>query len=731
MFDFTDKITPFLFSSLKVSSKKTKKSYRYRLFRLFFHIFEQFFCKMRAIIPKFATQTKTIVVMANKDIMALNPKILAFATLLYMATPAAAQSYQVKSPDGKITAELNTDKNLSILFNLNGTQLLKKSEIGLKLQDGKEIGKNPKVKSHKLTRHKETISAPFYRQPSFSTQYQELNVMLKNGFGIILRAYDEGVAYRFYTQRKGKTIILNETAAYQFGKDKKAWLPYTTTPEKPFAMAFQNIYHETLLDTARQELAFLPATIDCRQAKVTLMESDLQSYPGMWVQANSTHQDQQNGTLRAVFAPYPKEMAYYPWRHMSHVKTTQEYIATSNGKRSYPWRIFAITEHDTQMPTNNLVYALAAPNKIGDTSWVKPGKVAWDWWNDWNLKGVDFKAGINYETYRYYIDFAHNYGLEYIVLDEGWYNSREGSILKPIDEIQLPKLIEYARQKGVGIVLWAVFNVMDENLETICKTYADMGIKGFKVDFMDRDDQTAVEMIERLAACTAKHHLILDLHGLYKPVGLNRTYPNILNYESVFGMEECRWTELKNNMPLYDVTFPYIRMMAGQVDFTPGAMRNGTREDWKAIYTKPISMGTRCHQAACYLVQDSPFTMLADSPTNYEADEPYTRYIAQLPVVFDQTIVPQGEMGKYIVTARQKGNDWYLGGQSNWDERTLTLTFDFLPDGDYDAVVLKDGINANHDAEDYKIEKTVINRKSKLDIHLASGGGFVIKLFRK
>ena len=580
------------------------------------------------------------------------------------------------------------------------------------------------MKSHKLSSHKETINAPFYRQQSFSTTYQELNVALKNGFGIILRAYDKGVAYRFYTTQKGKTVIENETANYNFGKDKKAWLPYTTTPEKPFAMAFQNIYDETRLDTAKQTLAFLPATVDCGKAKVTILESDLMSYPGMWLQADGDD-------LKAVFAPYPKKMAYYPWRHMTHVAEASDYIATSTGKRNYPWRVFAVTEHDTEMPVNNLVYALASPNKIGDTSWIKPGKVAWDWWSDWNLKGVDFKTGINYETYKYYIDFAHNHGLEYIVLDEGWYNSKEGSILKPIDEIQLPKLIEYANTKGIGIVLWAVFNVMDENLETICKTYADMGIKGFKVDFMDRDDQTAVEMIERLAACTAKHHLILDLHGLYKPVGLNRTYPNILNYESVFGMEESRWTELKNDMPLYDVTFPYIRMMAGQVDFTPGAMRNGTKQDWRAIYTKPISMGTRCHQAACYVVQDSPFTMLADTPTNYEAEEPFTQYIASLPVVFDKTIVPQGEIGKYIVTARQKGNNWYVGGQTNWDERDLTLQFDFLDEGNYEAQILKDGINANHNAEDYKIELASINKDSKLDLHLASGGGFVIKLKKK
>ena len=646
------------------------------------------------------------------------------ATLLYMAASASAESYQVKSPDGKIAAELNTDNQLSLNFRFNGSYLLKESSIGMKLKNGMEIGKTPKVKSHKLTSHKETINAPFYRQQSFSIAYQELNVALKNGFGIILRVYDEGVAYRFYTTQKGKTVIENETADYNFGKDKKAWLPYTTTPEKPFAMAFQNIYDETRLDTAKQTLAFLPATVDCGKAKVTILESDLMSYPGMWLQADGDD-------LKAVFAPYPKKMAYHPWRHMTHVAEASDYIATSTGKRNYPWRVFAVTEHDTEMPVNNLVYALASPNKIGDTSWIKPGKVAWDWWSDWNLKGVDFKTGINYETYKYYIDFAHNHGLEYIVLDEGWYNSKEGSILKPVDEIQLPKLIEYANTKGIGIVLWAVFNVMDENLETICKTYADMGIKGFKVDFMDRDDQTAVEMIERLAACTAKHHLILDLHGLYKPVGLNRTYPNILNYESVFGMEESRWTELKNDIPLYDVTFPYIRMMAGQVDFTPGAMRNGTKQDWRAIYTKPISMGTRCHQAACYVVQDSPFTMLADTPTNYEADEPFTKYIASLPVVFDKTIVPQGEIGKYIVTARKKGNDWYVGGQTNWDERDLTLQFDFLGEGNYEAQILKDGINANHNAEDYKIELASINKDTKLDLHLASGGGFVIKLKKK
>jgi alpha-glucosidase len=422
-------------------------------------------------------------------------------------------------------------------------------------------------------------------------------------------------------------------------------------------------------------------------------------------------------------------MDYYRWRGMSYVKETEDYIARNEGAHSYPWRILAVTEDDTQMPLNNMVYALARENKIGPTDWIKPGKVAWDWWNDWNLRGVDFVAGINYDTYKYYIDFAAAHGLEYIVLDEGWYDSNKANIMQPIEEVRLPELIAYAKSKGVDIVLWTVFNVIDEKLEEACKHYADMGIKGFKVDFLDRNDQTAFEMVERLAECAARHHLMLDLHGIYAPVGLNRTYPNIVNYEGVFGMEEVRWTELKNDMPLYDVTFPYIRMMAGAVDFTPGAMRNGTKEDWAAIYNKPISMGTRCHQAACYIVHDSPFTMLADSPTNYEDDEPYTQYIASLPTVFDETRILQGKMGEYIVTARRLGDTWYIAGQTNWDARDLTIDFSFLTEGKkYKAHLLTDGINAHHDAEDYRLSTMNCSSTTQQAIHLAPGGGFVIKL---
>ena len=649
-------------------------------------------------------------------------KLLVGVILLTNAQSLLAKTYDVNSPNGKLTARIAIEEQCQLSILLDGEELMAPSTIDLTLKDGKQAYSQAKVARSKRSSINETIEAPMYRQASFTFKANQLDLKLKGGFGLIVLATDEGVAYRFYQTNKGTTTIYDEVADYQFGADRTAWLAYSTNKEKPYAMAFQNIYHETAISKAEDQAAFLPVTIDCDKAKVTLLESDVVSYPGMFIRAN-------DGSLKAEFAPYPKAMDYYRWRGMSYVKETEDYIARHEGAHSYPWRILAVTEDDTQMPLNNMVYALARENKIGPTDWIKPGKVAWDWWNDWNLRGVDFVAGINYDTYKYYIDFAAAHGLEYIVLDEGWYDSNKANIMQPIEEVRLPELIAYAKSKGVDIVLWTVFNVIDEKLEEACKHYADMGIKGFKVDFLDRNDQTAFEMVERLAECAARHHLMLDLHGIYAPVGLNRTYPNIVNYEGVFGMEEVRWTELKNDMPLYDVTFPYIRMMAGAVDFTPGAMRNGTKEDWAAIYNKPISMGTRCHQAACYIVHDSPFTMLADSPTNYEDDEPYTQYIASLPTVFDETHILQGKMGEYIVTARRLGDTWYIAGQTNWDARDLTIDFSFLTEGKkYKAHLLTDGINAHHDAEDYRLSTMNCSSTTQQAIHLAPGGGFVVKL---
>ena len=640
----------------------------------------------------------------------------------YINIQAAEKTYNLTSPDGKLKVEVFAGQGLSYQVSYDNAIVLSKSNIDIILSKRVSIGMDSRVMRVQRKKIEEMVESPFYRFKEFVAACNELNLKLKNGFGVVFRAYNDGVAYRFYTTRKDEVIIENEVAEFNFPEDYTAYLPYSTNDEKPMAMAYQNVYDVTPLSKAKDKLAFLPVTVDCGKVKLTVLESDLEAYPGMFVQAKGT-------SLQGTFAPYPTKTDFYPWRVQEYVTETADFIAKTTGARNYPWRVLAVTTDDRQMPVNNLVYALASPNRIGDYSWVKTGKVAWDWWNDWNLKGVPFQAGINMDTYKYYIDFASQNGIEFVVLDEGWYNPKSGDMLTVIPELNLEELIAYGKQKKVDIILWTVFNVLDKQLEAACKKYSEMGIKGFKVDFLDRDDQTAVEMVYRIAEATAKHKLTLDLHGIYKPTGINRTYPNIINFESVFGMEEVKWTEIENNMPLYDVTFPYIRMMAGPVDYTPGAMSNRSKADWKAMYSSPMSMGTRCHQLATYIVHDSPLTMLCDAPTNYKGEEECVEFITSIPVEVDATFIADGKLGEYIVTVRQKDADWYIGGMTNWDERDIVLDFSFLPEGkSYQATVFTDGINANKNAEDYQASSYTVDHTKKLNIHMASGGGFAIRL---
>ena len=647
-------------------------------------------------------------------------RLLTLATFLIIyGSTVMAKDYAVSSPNGKLSVVVHDDLRMTVCH--RGKHILTVSSQLAALQEKVSSRQSScRLLGRKLC--SDNILSPFYRQSSFQIKGYELDFSFGKGFGWQVKVYDEGIAYRFYTKNKKETIIVNEEADFCFPDDSKCWLAYSTNNEKPFAMAFQNFFDETTLSQAKDKYAFLPATIQSGVVKVTILESDLRSYPGMFLKAEGNH-------LKAAFAKYPKRMDYYKWRGMSYVAETEDYIAKSSGARTYPWRVMAITEKDTEMPVNNLVYALAAPNQIGDTSWIRPGKVAWDWWNDWNLKGVDFKAGINTRTYQYYIDFASKNHIPYVVLDEGWYDSSKGDIMNPVKDIDLEALIDYGKQRNVSIVLWTVFNVLDEHLVEACEKYRAMGIKGWKIDFMDRNDQTAVEMAERLAKTCAKYQLFVDFHGYFTPTGMNRTYPNILNYEGVFGMEEARWAHKDTDMPRYDVTFPFIRMMAGPVDFTPGAMRNGTKDNWAVCYQNPVSMGTRCHQLACYVVHDSPFTMLCDAPTNYEREQACVDIITSIPDTFDETRILQGYISSYIISARRNGSDWYIGGQTNWDEREVDLSFDFLrPGTTYQATIVTDGINANHHAEDYHIEYLTLTANSQLKLKMASGGGFVIIL---
>lgn len=636
----------------------------------------------------------------------------------------SAKSYRASSPGGDVTLEVSdSPQGVTYSISHDNTQVIKPSVASIDIA-GK---KSPRAitRAKLTTRHREHINAPFYRQRAFDVAWNALNVRLDNGTSIEFRVYDDGVAYRHVTHDRGRKHVVNgETATITFPPEATLYLPYSNNSRNPLDASFQNRYAVVKPSEAPDTLAFLPVTASVGSGlKVTILESDLISYPGMWLKPSSSA-----GTLNGFFAPLPVSTTTDKWRCKELVTNVADHIAQTDGSRTYPWRIFAITTSDTQMPVNNLVYALARPSVVDDTSWIKPGKVAWDWWNDWGLKGVDFAAGINNETYKHYIDFASKNGLEYVILDEGWYDPKGGDMLSTIPEINLPELIAYGKQRGVDIVLWTVFKVLDRQLEEACKLYSAMGIAGFKVDFLDRDDQAAVEMTQRIADAAARHHLVLDYHGIYKPVGLNRTYPNLLNIESVFGMEEVKWSNPGTDMPLYDVTFPFIRMMAGHVDYTPGAMVNANRKEWTPNYSHPSSMGTRCHQVASYIVHDSPFTMLCDSPSNYEPEQETVDFIASLPTECDTTIILQGEMGKYIVTARRQGAIWTVGGLTDWNPRDITLDCSFLPStGKYRAVAMLDGVNASRQASDYRLDTLTVDHSSRIPVAMASGGGFAMR----
>ena len=425
-------------------------------------------------------------------------------------------------------------------------------------------------------------------------------------------------------------------------------------------------------------------------------------------------------------APYPKRMEQGGHNQLQmQVKEGENFIAKMNGPVTFPWRI-AIVSDDKGIAASTLTYQLAEPSRIADTSWIKPGKVAWDWWNDWNISNVPFHAGINNDTYKYYIDFASQHGIEYVILDEGWAVNLKADLMQVVPEINLQELVNYGKARNVGIILWAGYYAFARDMENVVKYFADMGVKGFKVDFMNRDDQIMTNFIYRSAELCAKYHMIVDYHGMFKPAGLNRTYPNVLNCEGVHGLEQMKWAGASVDQMKYDVQIPFLRQVAGPMDYTQGAMRNASRSNYRPVNSEPMSQGTRCHQLGLYVVLDSPFNMLCDSPTNYINEPESTDFIAGIPTVWDETRILDGKIGEYIITARRSGNTWYIGGITDWTPRDLTVDLSFLS-GSYKCELFKDGVNADRKASDYLLETTSING-GKLNLHLAPGGGFAMKL---
>lgn len=664
-----------------------------------------------------------------------NPVILSLFCLLfcYTITVTAQKQFALKSPDGKLEASISVGKTVGYSVSHDGDIMLAKSPVSMTLTDGSAFGINTKLSGSSVKSVNQTIDASVYKRNKIEDNYNELTLRFKGDYSIIFRAYNDGIAYRFVSTSKKPFVIENEQAEFNFPADVKVFVAYAnkseTTPlEGQFSNSFEQPYHNIALSAwNKKRLGISPLVVEgAKGKKVCITEADLMNYPGMFLYPAETA----NG-LKGVFAPYPKDTRQGGHNELQILVDSREsFIAKSDGSTNFPWRAVIVAEKDSELADSDMVYKLATPSQ-GDYSWVKPGKVAWDWWNDWNLYGVDFRAGINNETYKYYIDFASKYGIEYVILDEGWAVNKKADLFQVIPEINLPELVSYAKAKNVDLILWAGYHAFDRDLEKVCKHYSEMGIKGFKVDFMDRDDQIMVDFHRRAAEMGAKYKVLIDFHGTYKPTGLQRTYPNVINFEGVNGLEQLKWSGPELDQVTYDVTIPFIRQVAGPMDYTQGAMRNATKGNYKNVYNEAMSQGTRCRQLAEYITFESPLNMLCDSPSNYMSEPECTEFIATVPTVWDNTISLNGEIGKYVSIARQKGDTWYVGAMTNWDARNMELDLSFLGEGSFKGEVFKDGINADRAARDYKKETIDIPSNKKLPVSMAPGGGYVIKITRK
>jgi len=641
------------------------------------------------------------------------------AVLMFHAIGAAQLSYELRSPDGRIHFRIRTAGQTRYDVVLNGKAVLENSTLWLDV-DHKKLGVSPKVIKTDISSHDEIIK-PVVRQQSAQIRdhYNELRLTIDGDYALVFRAYNEGVAYRFETLFPQQQVhVYDEEANFNFTANCSIYF----AQEDGFYSHNERRYTpQHLNEIAPEFIATLPAVAEVGGgAKLAIAESDLQDYPGLWLRGTAPRFG-----LAATFPLYPTKEIQTSDRDYKPVEYA-DYIAITAGTRTYPWRVIGIADKDGDLITNQILYLLQRPSQFQDTSWIQPGKVAWDWWSDRNIDGVDFPAGINTETYKYYLDFAAKYGMPYIILDDGWY--KLGNLLEVSAGLNMQELISYARQKNVGIILWTSWKTLDDQLIPALDEFQGWGVRGIKVDFMQRSDQIMINYFERVLREAAKRHLLVDFHGDQKPAIMTRTWPNLINVEGVRGMEWSKWSW--ESEPKHNVTLPFTRMFLGPMDYTPGAMRNATRETFAPIYHQPMALGTRCHQLAMYVVYEAPLQMLSDSPSNYLREPAIMEFLGPVPSTWDETVVLDGHIAEYVIVARRNGSDWYVGAMTNWTARDLVVDVSFLPEGTFTMEAYQDGVNADRNASDYLRTVTQTNRTTKVKIHLASGGGWAARFHR-
>ena len=623
----------------------------------------------------------------------------------------------VRSPAGTLQVTIGIKTQLTWSVTARGRVLLEPSPLSMTLDGGRVLGREPTVAAT-TTRSLDTTLRPVVRikRNEIRDHFNERRIDFTGDYALVVRAYDDGVAYRFETRLPGDITVQAEQASFRFSDNHLIYFPEETS----FVSHQERLYSKLRLsEVAGGRFSGLPVLVQpAGGPRMVITEADLLDYPGMDITGGSDAH-----SLAGLFPAYPTRVELRRDRN-EHVVERARYIARTRGTRSFPWRVLVVAERDADLLATDIVYRLASETTMTDTSWIRPGKVAWDWWNANNIDGVPFRAGVNTDTYKHYIDFAAEHGLEYVILDEGWY--RLGDLLDVVPEVDMDALATYAKRRDVGLILWVVWKTLDGQMEAALDRFAAWGVKGIKVDFMQREDQWMVNFYERVAREAARRRLLVDFHGAYKPTGLYRTYPNVLTSEGVMGLEQSKWS--RHASPENAVTFPFMRMLAGPVDYTPGAMINATKGDFRPVFNRPMSQGTRCHQLAMYVVFESPLQMLADSPSNYRREPESLAWLRAVPTVWDDTRVLAAEVGEYILVARRSGRAWWLGALTNWTARDLEVDLSFLPAGAFEADMYRDGPNADRVGVDFLRERRDLSARDRLNVHLAPGGGWAARL---
>lgn len=646
---------------------------------------------------------------------------LYFIVLIFIFTfQAFGKEYQLTSPDSRVDVIISSNSKLDLKVKFQSKLLFHACNLFIELSDNTKLGVKPVVNEAKISSINK-IFEPVLKEKyaKIHEQYNELKIDFSGDFSFVVRAFNDGIAYRFLTSLKDSIVVKKENLNLIFAESDSIYFQKSKT----FNSSYETVYQQKAIsDISTEGYCCLPALVEKQSGtKILISESDLADYPGLWLKATGS------SNLKSAHAGYPVEFINEgsPYRQ-GQVKRHADFIAKTKGTREFPWRVFVISDNDAGLITNTLIYQLAKPNQVEETSWITPGVVTFDWWGRRNIYGTDFKAGINTETAKYFIDFAAEFGFEYFLFDDGW--SKQENLFSIHPDLNMEDVMKYASEKNVKIMLWVIWDTFEKQSEAAWDQFVKWGISGIKFDFMNRDDQLMVQFYYRVAKEAAKRKMVIDFHGAYKPAGLRRAYPNVLTREALIEFEYNGWT--KHVTPDHDNLLPYIRMVTGPMDYIPFTTHNAQKKNFRPVGDMPMGQGTRAHSMALFVILESPMQMLPDSPSDYYQERECTEFMSKIPVEWDDLKVLKTKIGDYTIVARKKDENWYIGAITDWEPREFEIHFNFLSDGIYEMEYIEDGINAAERAIDYKRKTGKITQKDKMQIKLAPGGGWIARIIK-